>query len=167
MKPKDFQELTKIVHIYYLNVISKGEVIEFIKKIVGSEDDFEYITDILEARETDRRRNSCFRPLIDFDYHNAERGTHSYVSMPKSYPTLCSTKVGLPKDILNSKWISIPRGSEDFNVRSKNQYEQNLLKAEDERYEFDLYIRRLKKAEGILNKILNALNAEPNQDCTK
>ena len=115
LKPKEYQEMTKIMHVYYLNIISKNETIEFVRKLLakvpGGEDDFEYISDILEARETDRRRNSCFRPLIDFDYHSSERATHSYVSMPSSYPTLCSTRVGLSKEILNSKWISIPRGS--------------------------------------------------------
>lgn len=84
-----------------------------------------------------------------------------------SYPILCSTRVGMAKDILNAKWLSIPRGSEDFNVRSKNPYEHNLLKAEDERYEFDLYIRRLKKAESILVKMISDLSLDPTKTFDK
>ena len=41
------------------------------------------------------------------------------------------------------------------------------MKAEDERYEFDLYIRRLKKAESILSTIVSGLTIDPNKDFTK
>ena len=50
LKPADYTELVKILHIYALNIISKNEVVELMKKIVGSDEDFEYLVDILEAR---------------------------------------------------------------------------------------------------------------------
>ena len=68
--------------------------------------------DIVESREADRRRNSCFKPLIDLDFHNSIRASHSYVSIPSSYPILCSGKKDKTEEILNDKWISTPRGSE-------------------------------------------------------
>jgi histone deacetylase complex regulatory component SIN3 len=48
--------------------------------------------------------------------------------------------------LTNDKWVSVPYGSEEsenFSVRNKNSNEINLLKAEDERYEFDIYMKRL------------------------
>ena len=71
IKPTEYNELVKIIHIYSLNIISKNEVVDLVKMIVGPDEDFEYLADILEARETDRRRNSCFKPLIDYDFQNA------------------------------------------------------------------------------------------------
>ena len=125
------------------------------------EDELESMIDIVESRESDRRKNSCFKPLIDLDFHNSIRASHSYVATPSSYPTLCSGKNEIHKQILNDKWVSIPRGSEEFNIRSKNVHEFNLLRAEDERYELDHYFQKLKIAEKTLNKILTSLNENP------
>ena len=41
------------------------------------------------------------------------------------------------------------------------------MKAEDERYEFDLYIRRLKKAESILNKMIHDISLDPTKTFEK
>lgn len=62
-------------------------------------------------------------------------------------------------------YVSVPHGSEEnFNVRFKNSNEVNLLKSEDERYEFDLYMMRLNKSYGMLEKILNWLQDKPSND---
>ena len=52
----------------------------------------------------------------------------------------------------------MPYGSEDtLNVRQKNVYENALLNSEDQRYEYDLYTNRLKKAAEILDKVVKIL----------
>lgn len=57
----------------------------------------------------------------------------------------------------------MPRGSEvTFNVRIKNLYEIALNKCEDERYEFDLVILRLKKFNQLLISIIKDLEEDPN-----
>lgn len=76
-----------------------------------------------------------FRPLSDMDFSNAERASHSYVKMPEIYPHYCSKDNAISCEVLNKEWISVPRGSEDtFNIRIKNTYEDNLIRAEDDRY---------------------------------
>lgn len=50
--------------------------------------------------------------------------------MPNLYPHYCSHNNSFLKEILNKKWVSVPTGSEEaFNVRIKNSYEENLIKA--------------------------------------
>ena len=61
------------------------------KGITKSDEDLESVSDILEYREVDRRRNSCFKPLIDHEA-NYSRDTHSYVAMVPTYPTYWSKK---------------------------------------------------------------------------
>lgn len=117
----------------------------------------------METRETDRRRNCPFKPLSEFDYSKYERATHSYVTMPPIYPHFCSGKNPVLDEVLNKEWVSVPRGSEDtFNIRVKNTHEENLIKAEDDRYEFDIFFYRLKKSLTLLDKISTAL--EENAD---
>ena len=87
------------------------------------------------------------------NFNNVERASPSYVPMPSFYPTTSSSKPEWIKAITNENWVSVPYGSEEnenFSVRNKNSNEINLLKAEDERYEFDLYMRRLTKTLSLL-----------------
>lgn len=92
------------------------------------------------------------------NFSNFERASPSYVSIPPYYPVVCSGKTAEIKLITNDKWVSVPYGSEEsqnFSVRNKNSNEINLLKAEDERYEFDIYMKRLQTAQKLLDKLLD------------
>ena len=76
--------------------------------------------------------------------------------MPISYPNKCAGRNYFFKQFLNDIFVSVPYGSEEnFNVRFKNVNEVNLLKSEDERYEFDLYMMRLNKSSMLLEQIIN------------
>lgn len=92
------------------------------------------------------------------NFSNAERASPSYVPIPIYYPIICSGKSNEVKLITNDKWVSVPYGSEEsenFSVRNKNSNEINLLKAEDERYEFDIYMKRLEKTYSMLERLLD------------
>ena len=52
----------------------------------------ECVKDILDARETERRKQSVFRPLNDTNFVNSERPSPSYVATPSRYPIRCSGK---------------------------------------------------------------------------
>lgn len=48
----------------------------------------------------------------------------------------------------------MPFGTEEnFNIRIKNQYEMSLLKSEDEMYELDIYLNKLKLSLKLVKKI--------------
>ena len=45
----------------------------------------------------------------------------------------------------------MPRGTEEsFHIRSKNIYETNLIKCEDERYEYDLFLKKVEKTRKLI-----------------
>ena len=122
---------------------------------------YELLRDIIETRELERRKQSMFKPLGDTNFSSYERPSPSYVDTPITYPTRCSGKRGWVRAITNEKWISVPYGSEEnenFSVRNKNTNEINLLKAEDERYEYHLYFKKLCKARELAEKYLDEKN---------
>lgn len=101
------------------------------------------------------------------DFTNVERATHSYVKMPEIYPHYCSNTTNFLKEVLNKKWVSVPRGSQEtFNIRVKNSYEENLIKAEDDRYEFDIYCKRLEKTLETVDRIVAKLRERSDYDAS-
>jgi histone deacetylase complex regulatory component SIN3 len=73
---------------------------------------FDFLRDVLDTRELDRRKQSIFKPLSDTNFSSYERPSPSYVSTPVTYPTKCSGKTAEIRAITNDKWISVPYGSE-------------------------------------------------------
>ena len=156
--PAIFTHLVKLMKIYALNIISRNELFELLGSIELDPNYMEFVKDILDARETERRKQSVFRPLNDTNFTSIERPSPSYVPTPSHYPITCSGKTPFIRALLNDQLVSVPYGSEEsenFSVRNKNGNEINLLKAEDERYEFDIYMKRLQKASQLLDKLLD------------
>ena len=53
---------------------------------------------------------------------------------------ICSGIDDVGREVLNTKWVSVPRGSEYFSFHIKNQHEEQLFMCEDERYEVDSFL---------------------------
>lgn len=86
------------------------------------------------------------KPASELAMDNREvwqRCTKSYAKLPDSYPRLkCSGRDDLGRSVLNDEWVSVTTGSEDysFKLMRKNQYEEALFRAEDDRFELDMAI---------------------------
>jgi histone deacetylase complex regulatory component SIN3 len=147
----------KLLHLYELCIVTRTEVMAMVRDAFESDDDFDLFRDIIELRESERRKAiNLFKPLNDLDFTHSLRATPSYVEIPWSYPICCAGKAQSPiaRAVLNDKWVSVPVGSEhNFSIRVKNTYEDLLLKSEDERYELDLYTVRLRKSAELMKKI--------------
>jgi len=65
----------------------------------------------------------------------------------------CNGKDKIGKQVLNNRWVSIPHGSEHFSFKSKNNYEDDLYKIEDQRYYYD---QTIKTNEDILRILFKA-----------
>uniref|UniRef100_A0A0D9WKF8 Histone deacetylase interacting domain-containing protein n=1 Tax=Leersia perrieri TaxID=77586 RepID=A0A0D9WKF8_9ORYZ len=80
------------------------------------------------------------------DLSNAKQCTPSYCLLPKNCVTLQSSyQTELGKSILNDSLVSVTSGSEDcFKFRTKNQYEENMFKCEDDLYESDMVLQRFR-----------------------
>ena len=62
----------------------------------------------------------------------------SYSILPDEFLMVtCSGKDKIGRQVLNDKWVSIPHGSEHFSFKTKNTYEDDLYKIEDQRYYYD------------------------------
>lgn len=68
----------------------------------------------------------------------------SYTTFPSDFHKLiCSGVDEMGKEILNTKYVSVPRGSEYFSFHLRNSSEEQLFQVEDERYELDSYLNML------------------------
>ena len=99
------------MRLFYLNIITKNETFEMIN-VLEMEEEVEFLKEIIETRESDRRRLSQFKPLNDLDFSNCDRPSPSYVLMPSSYPNRCKGKDDFFKQFLNDVYVSVPHGSE-------------------------------------------------------
>lgn len=93
----------------------------------------------------DQQRAALYRskPMSEIAADSETPCGPSYKKLPADYPVLmCSGRSALEKRSLNDVWISVTSGSEDYSFKfmRKNQYEDNLFRCEDDRYELDLVI---------------------------
>lgn len=138
-----------------------AELQEYVKKQLAA--CLDAFRAILGTRETSRRKSGWFfKPLGDLETSGFKRHGHSYI-MPNRPRTACTGRTPLISSILNSQWISVPYGSEDFSFRHmrKNPYEDALFKTEDERFDSDLAIEQIKFTLNLLQDALEEIKRLP------
>ncbi|KAI3516348.1 hypothetical protein L1887_15262 [Cichorium endivia] len=94
------------------------------------------------------------------DLSNRERCTPSYRLVPRHRRILeASQRTEMDKEVLNDHWVSVNYASDghSFKPAFKNPYEQSLFKLEDDRFEMDMGLERIKftikQAEELMKKI--------------
>ncbi|GFO40615.1 paired amphipathic helix protein sin3a [Plakobranchus ocellatus] len=97
---------------------------------------------------------------MEIDFNTCKRYGASYRGIPSKFvPPKCSGRTPLCKEVLNDIWVSFPTWSEDssFVTSRKTQYEENIYKCEDERFELDYVIETnfstIKCLEGVLKRM--------------
>eukprot|EP00166_Cyanidium_caldarium_P003006 ctg_288.g145 len=83
------------------------------------------------------------KSLSEAAAESTERCDTSYKRVQQEYQAIpCSGRGPLEKRVLNDTWVSVPTGSEEgsFKHLRRNQYEDNLFRCEDDRYELDMVI---------------------------
>ncbi|CAJ0756144.1 9465_t:CDS:10, partial [Entrophospora sp. SA101] len=108
----------------------------------------------------------------EYDYdavvnHSSASGT-SYKYIPESKGNVhCSGRDELCYQVLNDEWVSysgLLNGEYDFKSAKNNQYETELYKCEDERYEFDTVIEDIQHTIAMLEPILRKINKMSDED---
>ncbi|KAL1524465.1 hypothetical protein AB1Y20_019359 [Prymnesium parvum] len=92
----------------------------------------------------------------DLDFSSMKRHGTSYRILPDSYPMPTTSGRGpLETLVLNDSWVSVATGTEDLNFKTmrKNQYEESIFRAEDERFEMDTTIETNKATLQMLQPI--------------
>ncbi|KRX11039.1 hypothetical protein PPERSA_01238 [Pseudocohnilembus persalinus] len=157
-------QFNKIFFLYTETIITAQECYNLVQGLFDKQDKVEgykhILKEMIEHRQDSRRKEpSCvFKPLNEIiTEENFEkeqkRITNSYIPMPKYYAHYCSNGTAWSRNILNTKVVSVPHGSElySFTVQRKNQYEEQLLKNEEERYESDIAIQQIQRVVKIFN----------------
>ncbi|EAR93146.2 ubiquitin carboxyl-terminal hydrolase family protein (macronuclear) [Tetrahymena thermophila SB210] len=160
MDPIAFMNMLKLLYLYVECIITASEMIEqgsyLLQGFNNPEKLIEQLKDLVECRESSRRKATpYFKPLNDFDFNHHERFTHSYVEMPKFYPKYCSNSTELTRSVLNTSIVTVPQGTEHvtFSIMRKNQYEEQLFKSEDEKYEYDHHIQMYRRTIKLLEQV--------------
>jgi histone deacetylase complex regulatory component SIN3 len=162
-----FDFLVKLLYLYENCILSKHDLQVLVPPdFFEKAGEHEFFKGVISSTEVSRRKSSpFFKPLNEIDFSNSLRATHSYVKMPEMYPIKCQGKERNPalKRVLNDKWVSVPVGSEHeaFNVHSKNQFEEALIKSEDERYELDILINRIERICFLCETIIGVAKPDP------
>lgn len=83
------------------------------------------------------------RPMSEIAAESTVTCTESYKRLPPDFVMpVCRGRTELERKTLNDTWVSVPMGSEDYSFKHfrKNQFEDNLFRCEDDRYELDMVI---------------------------
>jgi histone deacetylase complex regulatory component SIN3 len=160
LKNRDaYQDFLKLLHLFGQDIITMGEMKElvldilsrypdllagfdeFLKHGVAEMDGIDIpagkitVRDAQKARQQAASQLSKFmtRSIAELDLSNCEKCTPSYRLLPRNYPHLKVThRNAIGREVFNDKWVGVTSGSEDYSFKHmrKNQYEENLFRAE-------------------------------------
>ncbi|CAA20757.2 Clr6 I prime and Rpd3L histone deacetylase complex subunit Pst1 [Schizosaccharomyces pombe] len=136
-----YNEFIKLLELYSQEVFDKNALVERCYVFFGSN---EHLMNWLKDLVKYNPANPIPVPRPRVDLTQCKSCGPSYRLLPKIELLLpCSGRDDLCWTILNDAWVSFPTlASEDsgFIAHRKNQFEENLHKLEEERYEYDRHI---------------------------
>ncbi|OIW12423.1 hypothetical protein TanjilG_04172 [Lupinus angustifolius] len=120
------------------------------------------------GKEKERYSKYMDKSIQELDLNDCESCSPSYRRLPADYPfPSVSHRSELAAQVLNDHWVSVTSGSEDYSFKHmrRNQYEENLFRCEDDRFELDMLLESVssaaKRAEELYNNIAeNKINME-------
>ncbi|KAL6848853.1 hypothetical protein ACP4OV_021436 [Aristida adscensionis] len=88
--------------------------------------------------------------------------TPSYCLLPENCITLQSSyQTELGRSIFNDTLVSFPSGSEDcFKFRTKNHYEENIFKCEDDMFESDMLLQRFRTTADFIGNLQDLVDSD-------
>jgi len=167
VSPSAWGEFTQCLSLYSAGVLSGADLLSLVSDQLEGAQSSELLDEfkvILSFHSTSQFANQAWAqlPVTELDLSSCRRCTPSYRALPASYPKLvCSKRSELEKANLNDEWVSVPMGSEEsfvFKHMRKNQYEEELFKNEDQRFEMDMVIETNKATLQKLQPLLDEIN---------
>jgi len=182
-----YGDFLKCLNMYTDDIISKEELIELQKDIIGKHHDLmAALNEFLlrcelgpedpysrpyQARDRSRHTSINHKyismPISELDVGSWERVTPSYVQLPQSYPKLKATgRDPLMAQLFNDDWVSVTSGSEDYNFKHyrKNQYEDFLFMAEDDHFELDMIMDQNSSAIKAMMPLVEQISEVPEDE---
>ncbi|RCV16273.1 hypothetical protein SETIT_3G124800v2 [Setaria italica] len=105
-------------------------------------------------------RENELPPKVNLD--TCTRCTTSYYLLPKNCLTLKSSyRTELGQSIFNDTTVSATSGREDcFKFRTKNHYEENIFKCEDDMFESDMLLQRYKATADFIGNLQDHVDSD-------
>lgn len=150
-----YGEFLKCLNWYTLDILKKKELVKLVHGFIGRSNElFTWFKTFIGFSESEQDeeypagRGAAKKDAEIVDAYSVDllscKRLFSYRFLPKNYEhSVCSGRTILCQEVLNDNLVSCPSfTSEDstFVSSKKNQYEEALFRAEDERYELDLLI---------------------------
>merc|ERR1719341_2740911 len=113
---------------------------------------------------------------MEIDYASCKRLGASYCALPRNFvrPKCSGRAQGTPqgnifKEVLNDTWVSFPSWSEDsqFVSSRKTQYEENIYRTEDERFEFDVVLETNRDTIKVLECVQKKMSRMPPEEAAR
>ena len=158
-------EFVGCLGLYNSSVLEQADLLGMVGSLLAGHDELlDEFKVLVSFHSTAQFCNQAWAqlPLSEFDLSASLRCTPSYRALPTAYPKLtCSRRSEVEQGVLNDRWINMPMGSEEnyaFKHMRKNQYEEELFKVEDQRFEMDMVIESNKAAIQKLQPLVEEIN---------
>ncbi|KAK3597908.1 hypothetical protein CHS0354_042245 [Potamilus streckersoni] len=177
-----YENFLRCLVLFNQEVISRSELVQMVQNFLGKFPElFKWFKDFLGYREsggtvepipsgaTNKERVGSDLAM-EIDYATCKRYGASYRALPSSYiQPKCSGRTALCKEVLNDTWVSFPTWSEDstFVTSRKTQYEEQIYKCEDERFELDVVLESNLSTIRVLDFVQKKLNRMSPEDAAK
>ena len=164
-----YTEFLKILNLFSQDLLEVNELVEKVDYYIGSHTELmDWFKNFVGFKDQPKIIENIVHEKHRLDLDMCEACGPSYKKLPKSDTFMpCSGRDDMCWEVLNDEWVGHPVwASEDsgFIAHRKNQYEETLFKAEEERHEYDFYIesnlRTIQTLETIANKISNMTEEE-------
>ncbi|OLL23300.1 Transcriptional regulatory protein SIN3 [Neolecta irregularis DAH-3] len=170
-KQTTYNEFLKVCNLYSQDIIDKNTLVEKVEAFIGQDQRLmDWFKKFLGYTGEDHIIANQPTPGPRVDLNLCKAYGPSYRKLPRPEAQLpCSGRDEMCWAVLNDQWVSHPTwASEDsgFVHHKKNQYEEALLKVEEERYEYDLMIEANYRTIQLLEPIAARISGMTNEEKT-
>lgn len=179
--PEVYENFLRCLVLFNQEVISRTELVQLVQPFLGKFPElFKWFKDFLGYKEggmvesipssATHKERITGDLAMEIDYSSCKRYGASYRALPKSYQQpKCSGRTALCKEVLNDTWVSFPSWSEDstFVTSRKTQFEENIYRCEDERFELDVVLEANLATIRVLEAVQKKLSRMSSEDAAK
>lgn len=172
--PQVYENFLKCLVLFNQGIITTSELIKLVEPFLSKFSNLyrwfkDYVENIpfnstINTESTDSIKEKIALPAnnihLEIDYLACKQYGASYRDI-SSYPQpISSGQTELCKQVLNSSYVSFPSWSEDstFVTSRKNQYEDQMFRIEDERFELDVVLETNMCTIKVLENLMSKMN---------
>ncbi|ORX65773.1 hypothetical protein K493DRAFT_412767 [Basidiobolus meristosporus CBS 931.73] len=160
-----YNEFLKVLNLFSQEILDQNLLVQKVESYIGGNKElFEWFKKFVDYKPNNEDVVENLpppRPRVDL--LRCKGYGPSYRLLPKADSNVkCSGRDLLCEEVLNNKWVSHPTWASEesgFVAHKKNQYEEQLHKCEEERYEYDLNIEANLSTIALLEPIVKKIQS--------